>query len=266
MSLISIDQSKCKRDGICAAECPFHLIVLQGEKGFPEIQPEAEQLCIECGHCVSVCPHGALSLASITPDDCLDIPFGPAPDLKKAAQLLQGRRSIRSYQKDLVPHEHIKKILEVCRWAPSARNEQPTHWLIIENQEEVRRLAGHVVDWLRKENNYPGLVNAWDHGKDMVLRGAPHLAVVHASTLSSKPQIDCTIALTYFDLAASSHGIGCCWAGILMSAVSMGYQPLLDALALPEGHDLYGAMMFGYPRFPYFRIPPRKPLAATWRK
>lgn len=265
MAMISIDRTKCKKDGICVTECPFSLIALTGEEGFPEIRPAAARLCIQCGHCAAVCPHDALSLAGLNPDEFQPLGYGSPPTLKKIGQLFTCRRSIRNYQQEPVPRRHIEQLLDICRWAPSAKNAQPVHWLVLENSEEVRRLAGLVVDWLLTGTSYPGIVAAWDQGKDMVLRGAPHLLVAHAREDSLKPEIDCTIALTHFDLAASSGGIGTCWAGILMSAMTAGYQPLLDALALPEGHRAYGAMIFGYPRFPYFKIPPRKEARVTWR-
>jgi nitroreductase/NAD-dependent dihydropyrimidine dehydrogenase PreA subunit len=265
MAMITIDRTRCKKDGICAAECPFSLISLTDEDGFPEMRPAAAKLCIQCGHCVAVCPHDALSLAAMSRDDFQPLGYGSLPTLKKTGQLLASRRSIRSYQQQPILRPHIEQLLDICRWAPSAKNAQPVHWLVLENPETVRQLAGLVVDWLRTGTSYPGIVAAWDQGKDMVLRNAPHLLVAHAREDSLKPEIDCTIALTYFDLAANSGGIGTCWAGILMSAAAAGYAPLLDALALPEGHRLYGAMVFGYPRFPYFKIPARKEAQVTWR-
>ena len=265
MALITIDRTRCKKDGICAAECPFSLIALTGEDGFPEIRPAAARLCIQCGHCVAVCPHDALSLAAMKPDGFRAIGNGALPTLKKTGQLLTSRRSIRTYQQQTVPRKDIEALLDVCRWAPSAKNAQPVHWLVLENPKAVRHLAGLAVEWLRTGSAYPGIVAAWDQGKDMVLHGAPHLLVAHAHEKSLKPEVDCTIALTYFELAASSCEIGSCWAGILMSAVAAGYQPLLDALALPEEHRPYGALIFGYPRFPYFKIPPRKEPRVIWR-
>ena len=265
MALITIDRTKCKKDGICVAECPFGLIGLTGEEGFPEIRPAAARLCIQCGHCMAVCPHDALRLAAMNPDGFQPIGYGSPPTLKKTGQLLTSRRSIRTYDRQTVPRKQIEQLLDLCRWAPSAKNAQPVHWLVLETPEAVHQLAGLEVDWLRTGPTYPGIVSSWDQGKDMVLHDAPHLLVAHARQDSLKPEIDCTIALTYFDLAAASCDIGTCWAGILMSAVTAGYQPLLDALALPEGHNLYGAMIFGYPRFPYFKIPARKEARITWR-
>ncbi|MDH5525045.1 MAG: nitroreductase family protein [Desulfobulbaceae bacterium] len=267
MSLITIDKTKCKKDGICAGECPFSLIVDNKEDGFPELRPAAAKLCIRCGHCLAVCPHQALTFDQTSPADCLNTNRKTLPSPEATRQLLMERRSIRTYRNKPVDREILSQIIDASRWAPSAKNMQPVNWLIIENPEEVKRLSGHVVEYLKEVKAYPGLIRAWDNGRDMVLRGAPHLAVAHASAAKSlHPEIDSTIALTYFDLAAASHGVGTCWAGILMGAADLGYQPLLDALNLPEGHKVYGALMVGYPKFKYFRIPPRREPIVTWRK
>jgi hypothetical protein len=40
---------------------------------------------------------------------------------------------------------------------------------------------------------------------------------------------------------------------------------LKEALALPEKHQAFGALMIGYPRFRYQRIPIRKEPKIIWR-
>ena len=72
------------------------------------------------------------------------------------------------------------------------------------------------------------------------------------------------IALTYLELAATSMGLGCCWAGYF-NAAAASFPPLIEALALPEGHQSYGAMMIGFPQYQYQRLPARNEPAITWR-
>ncbi len=48
MSLFSVDSKKCNRDGICAAECPTKIIVLENKEAVPMPVPGAEELCINC--------------------------------------------------------------------------------------------------------------------------------------------------------------------------------------------------------------------------
>ncbi len=265
MAFLTIDHDKCKRDGICVAECPFSLIHENRETGFPEVRPAAERLCIVCGHCLAVCPHQALTLKAVNgaASPLVDRQLAASPAV--LAQFLKSRRSIRTYRKDRVDRATQEQLLDITRWAPSAKNGQPVHWLMVEDEAELRRLAGMVVDWFREENLYPGVVKAWGESKDLVLRDAPLLAIAHApKTGLLKPTEDCTIALTYLELAAHANGLGACWAGFLMSAAN-AYQPLIEALALPQDHKVYGAMMLGHPKFRYRRIPPRLPVRVEWR-
>lgn len=76
--------------------------------------------------------------------------------------------------------------------------------------------------------------------------------------------IDSTIAMTTFELLASAEQIGTCWAGFLMIAAKQ-WQPLREALEIPEGNVLTTALMVGYPKFRYSRLPERNPLTIQWR-
>lgn len=55
----------CTRCGDCAAACETH-IIKAGSGGFPELDFQQGE-CTFCQNCVSVCPTGALSLATETP-------------------------------------------------------------------------------------------------------------------------------------------------------------------------------------------------------
>ena len=74
----------------------------------------------------------------------------------------------------------------------------------------------------------------------------------------------CTIALTYLELAATSMGLGTCWAGYF-NVTATSFPPMQEALALPPGHQAFGSMMVGYPKFSYHRLPLRNPPAISWR-
>ncbi len=265
MELISVDRTKCKRDGICIAECPFSLIAESEDGGFPTARRAAAKICIDCGHCLAVCPHGALSFKGQEPGSCRPIDRKLTPTPEAIAQFLRSRRSIRTYKDKPVPREVLEELLDISRWAPSAKNAQPTKWLVIESAAEIKNLIDLTVEWLRQTSSFPGVVSAWEQeGRDLVLRNAPHLVIAYASEKALKPEIDCTIALTYLDLAAHGQGVGTCWAGIFLGA-AFNHPPLLAALNLPENHRVHGALMMGYPKYRYSRIPQRNPLSAIWR-
>jgi nitroreductase/NAD-dependent dihydropyrimidine dehydrogenase PreA subunit len=274
MALFTIDPNKCQRDGICVAECPAKIIELADDESFPRPIAGAEELCIHCGHCVTVCPDGALSLEDMKPEDCPPLRRDQLPGPEQCEHFLRSRRSIRNYKKKPVPRETLINLIEIARYGPTGHNLQPVHWLVIEQAEEVKRLAGLVADWMRlmlKEQpklaqlfHFERVVAAWDQGSDRILRGAPHLIIAHAQKALGPAQAACIITLTYLDLAAPSFGLGTCWAGYFNTAVNL-YPPLEQDLKLPKGNQCFGAMMIGYPKYQYHRLPLRKEPPITWR-
>jgi hypothetical protein len=62
---------------------------------------------------------------------------------------------------------------------------------------------------------------------------------------------------------AYNMGLGVCWAGYFGRA-ALTYAPLIKALAIPEGSKCYGAMLVGYPKYKYLRVPAFKEPPITW--
>jgi nitroreductase/NAD-dependent dihydropyrimidine dehydrogenase PreA subunit len=274
MSLFTVDQKECRQDGLCVAECPASLIEIIEKGGFPTPIAGAEERCINCGHCVSICPHEALSLKKMSPKDCLPVRKELLLSPEHCEHFLRSRRSIRNYKEKRVSRDLLQKLIETARYAPTGHNSQPVHWLVIEDPTEVRRLGGLVADWMRSllaeraeyalSMHMDRVVDSWDKGNDRILRSAPHLAVAHGLSTMPMFQSSCFIALTYLELAAPSLGLGTCWAGYFTAAVN-SYPPLQKALALPQGHQIIGAAMIGYPKYSYQRMPPRNKPEITWR-
>ena len=178
---------------------------------------------------------------------------------------------MRSYKKRPVPREELLRLIEIARYAPSGRNSQCVEWLVLSNRDELHHLTAIIADWMRWEtNNTPEStlvdweLKRWEAGKDVILRDAPVVIVTHAEKDNRMAPVDCTIALTYLELAGASMGLGCCWAGFFKSAAT-NFPPMMEALSLPDGHQCFGAMMVGYPKLRYHRMPLRKPPAITWR-
>jgi nitroreductase/ferredoxin len=273
MTLFTVDEAKCKRDGICVAECPAKIIQLKDEDGVPTPVKGADEFCIQCGHCVAVCPHGALSHQSMSPEQCPPVKREWILDPEKVEHFLRSRRSIRTYKEDPVDREIIAKLIDIARYAPSGHNLQPVQWMVIYDHERVQELAGMVVDWMRfmiKEQpamaaamNLDKVVAAWEMGMDNVCRNAPHIILAHAPKEDRTALTACTIALTYLELAVPSFGLGACWAGFFGAAAAF-WPPMQESLGLPEGHTCFGAMMVGYPKYRYHRLPLRNDPQIIW--
>jgi len=274
MTLFTVDRHRCKRDGICVAECPQGVIEINDPDTFPSLIESGEQVCINCGHCVAVCPHGAFMLATMKPEDCAPVMEEILPSAAQVEHFLKSRRSARAYKDKSVAREVLAKVIEIAAYAPSGHNNQPVHWTVIEDSKELHRLTALTIDWMRSmletmphsevTLTLEHFVDSWQRGGDPVLRGAPHLIIAHADKSVSTSPIDCTIALCYLELAAHSMGLAACWAGAIQMAAAL-YPPVAEALKLPSQHRCFGAMMMGYPEHRFRRIPLRDYPQVNWR-
>ncbi len=271
--MFTVDKEACNRDGLCVEECPARVIRLSPEDDLPVPLADFKDYCIACGHCVAVCPTEALRLEWLDPSQCPPVNRDIELDRAQAEQFLRSRRSIRTFRETPVERAKIEKLLEMACHAPSAKNNQPWHWTVVERPAEVRRLAGLVVEWMRgviaekpkvaAALSFTRVAAAWESGLERVCRGAPHLIVAHADRNYGFGAEDTALALSYIELYAPVLGLGTCWAGYFYSAVN-AYPPLFEALKLPARHKAFGALMVGHPAFRYQRLVPRTPPRVTW--
>lgn len=271
MPLFSVDPDKCNKDGLCAAECPAGCIEF-AEGTLPVPHEKKQAYCLNCGHCVAVCPTAAIRLEkfpveSVRRDRSLNISY------EQAEQFLKGRRSVRSFKDEPVDRELIGRILGVTEYGPSGHNARPTKWTVATNREKVAEVAGAVVDWMRGEVeqesrvaaslHLPGIVRAWDGGLDLVCRNAPALVVAYGPKRGVTPREDAIIAVNYLELAAAAAGLGACWCGYLIAAAAFD-RGVCDILGVPGDAVVYGALMLGKPRRRYRSIPPRPEPDVQW--
>jgi nitroreductase/NAD-dependent dihydropyrimidine dehydrogenase PreA subunit len=269
MASVIVDRNRCSKDGLCVDVCGLGLLEF-GEDGFPRSRKPAS--CIACGHCMAVCSRDALELESAKRNALVAIDPTLVPQPEQVEQLLRARRSVRSYRDTPVPAERIERIIGTANMAPSGMNQRPIRWTVVSGREQLLAVSQHVIDWMQlciehqpemaAHLQLESIVRNWP--KHDPLRGAPHLVVAHGPKANPMTPGSGPIAMTYFELAAEAHGVGTCWAGYLMMA-GQGYQPLLDALGIPEQDVLVASMMFGFPKLRFRHIPVRPMPEIAWR-
>jgi Nitroreductase len=262
MSLITIDKAACKRDGHCIETCPC-VVLTTDDDGYPITSPQSERQCISCGHCVAACPTAALKHAKLPPSDFLAVqPVQALPEALDA--LVRNRRSIRKFKKTPLPQDTLNRIFKVVQYAPTARNLNNISWFVTRTYEATRHLAGLTADWISQVGYMPTAMDTFNAGGDLVLHGAPHIAYCVSPMNALAPWTDGAIATTTLDLAATARGIGTCWAGVFMKAAGT-HVPLQQALRLPEGSGVLGALMLGLPAERFHHVPPHLGHAdVTW--
>jgi nitroreductase/NAD-dependent dihydropyrimidine dehydrogenase PreA subunit len=272
MAKIIVDQDRCTRCSICATICPLGIVDSADEIHLPQVTETKASSCINCGHCEAFCPSGALTLNFALDEKRAEAIDSGAISSDHLGTYLKSRRSIRHYTAQKVKKEKIEQILDIARYAASGMNSQPVQWIVAYDEKDVKRLSGLTIDWMRhlSESNNPmsayavRLVAAWECGIDPICYNAPHLLFAHIPENNPIAPTDAIIALTHFDIAAPAFGLGTCWAGFVAGA-ARSWKPMQEALALPAGRVIAYAMMFGYPQYKTYDIPPRNPVQVMWR-
>ena len=274
MVTIKVDKQTCNGDGKCVEICPVGILRMNEKERVPEFIPGGGDICINCGHCFAFCPVGAIELSTMSPKDSARLDYSKLPTPEQVELLLKGRRSIRNYKDEPVTRESIEKLLDCARFAPSGINKQPVNWLVMNNKEKVRELAGLVINWmdgllkaksaLAESLNFGRLVECWKNGDDKICRNAPCIIIAYGVKDDPMVPQSCTICAEYLELAAFGFGLGTCWAGYVNMAINMS-EDVRKFIGLSSRAIAGAVMMVGYPKYRYNRIPLRNPAKVIWK-
>ncbi|KPK72498.1 nitroreductase [candidate division WOR_3 bacterium SM23_60] len=118
-------------------------------------------------------------------------------------EVLKQRKSIRKYKPDPVSDDILNRILEAGRGAPSAKNIQPWHFIVVRNQKTKEQL----IDACRGQR--------FIAQADVILCGcsSEKIAWGRMGGYMSAFAIDLTIAFEHMILAAANEGLATCWIG-----------------------------------------------------
>lgn len=130
---------------------------------------------------------------------------------KDTIQAIMERRSVRSYQTKALPEKDLKTILEAGRQAPSAANRQPWHFVVVQGEEQKKKVAAACSNQL------------W-----MAEAGAIVAGIAKPGVSEKWCAVDVAIAMENMILAATSLGYGTCWIG------AFDQDQVKAVLAVPE--------------------------------
>jgi nitroreductase len=145
-------------------------------------------------------------------------------------EIVKKRRSVRKYKQREISTEHLKKILEAARLAPSARNAQPWRFIVVNDQKMKEFLAEAVGD--------QGFLA--DANVVIVVLGDPDVAPYWFVR-------DPMIAAEHMILAATALGYGTCWIGALADYVPENMDDVKKRLNIPEKITVVCLVTIGVP-------------------
>ncbi len=174
-------------------------------------------------------------------------------------QAIYARRAVRQYTDEPVPRGVLQRLIEAAIQAPSAVNEQP--WLFTVVQDRAL-LAGISHDAKTHLLRAPPAILAPQHLRELleepafdIFYHAPALILISSATHGQWAVENCALAAQNLMLSACAHGLGSCWIGFA--------QPWL---ATPEGKAALDLPPMSLPVAPIIVGRPKSEPAAVARK
>ena len=153
-------------------------------------------------------------------------------------ECLRDRRTVRHFDKVEIPDKTLTRILNAARWAPSSRNQQPWHLVVVKNRGTLDQI-GTVA----KTGSFIG--------------DAP-LAIAIVMEGADQPGMDAGRALQQMELMAWSEGLGTCFVTLRAEE----RNSIKKILQIPDQMELITVLPFGVRSGEYKgRGTPRKPLS-----
>lgn len=158
-------------------------------------------------------------------------------------QAISNRRSHREYSKEQLPEDVLSAILKAGLEAPSARNKQPWHFSVVQNEALIQEVHDEAAKNMSASSGSPRFKNP----DFQIFYHAPTVVFVFGEKDYHWTHIDCGIATESMVLAAESLGVGSVILGLPHPAFEGDNADNLRAkLDCPEGYDFVIAIAFGY--------------------
>ena len=143
-------------------------------------------------------------------------------------EIIEKRRSVRSYREDEILEETLDKVLEAGRMAPSSHNAQEYKFVVVKDASTRKALADAA--------NQRFIAQA-----PVIIAGvALNPEEIMDSDVPAYP-VDLSIALDHMTLAAVEEDLGTCWIGAFDQA------KVKQILGVPEQYKVMALLPMGIP-------------------
>ena len=166
------------------------------------------------------------------------------------SEVLLKRRSIRKYLNKSVEMDLLKNIIHESTLAPSAGNEQPWKYIIVQHAPVLHRISEECKKTLlarivNNPNDYAKKYKRRLQNESFnIFYNAPCLVLILGESHVKNLLFDCTLAASYFMMSAAAKGLGTCWVNF---ARELANPALLEQIGVPENHTIVAPIIIGYP-------------------
>ena len=143
--------------------------------------------------------------------------------------IMKKRFSVRRFKDKEVEQEKIDKLIEAARIAPSAKNVQPWHFVIIKDKEKREKLT-NICKGQKFVSQAPISIAVCANHRDYTMTSGENAS-----------SVDATIAAEHIALEAVELGLGTCWLGAFYA------DQLAELIELPDDYKVVTLLPIGYP-------------------
>jgi nitroreductase len=175
--------------------------------------------------------------------------------MNEVLNVIKSRRSVRSFKTEQISQESLDLILEAGIYAPTAHNDQPWHFTVIQNENMLQYINDKTregalksdIPWVQKMGSNPDFY---------VTYNAPTLIIVSGRADAIAWEADCAAAIQNILLAAGSLGIGSVWLGLLRFFFEQEGE--IEKLGIPEGYKPFYGVSLGYKKSEEIQAAPKR--------
>lgn len=170
------------------------------------------------------------------------------------------RRSVRDFASDAIDRTVIRQIIDAAIQAPSAVNEQPWCFTVVQEQPTLDRISSRAKAHLlaAPSGSLPARLHDMLRNPDFqIFYHAPALVVISARANGPWMIEDCALAAENLMLAACAVGLGTCWIGFAQAWLQS--PDGRKALNLPAEAVPVAPIIVGRPRSAAPAVPRKEP-------
>ena len=200
-------------------------------------------------------------------------------------EFIYKRKSIRKFKEGEIPKEDILKLLDAATQAPSPKNQQTWHFVVLQNRDIINNMAEivtnkhiYLAEIAKEEKQRKLMMNTLPYY--ICFKDAPVVVIVYSKEYKMIEE-DILKANNaneeVIEILKSTHsevqGIGAAVENFLLAATAMGYgacymtgpahskREIEELINFnKEGYELMAMISLGIPEEETPKAPPRKPL------
>lgn len=261
--MLTIDKDLCIHCGTCVEECNDDCLKLtDGVLSYDDSR------CIMCGHCLAVCPRDAIMIDGdgYNVEEVEEFSFLESTPLAFVRRDIMMRRSVRSFNEEPVSEDILNLIIDVAKYAPTAKNCQHNALKVVTDPEKIDELLVDLMEEIGElgkayMRDNPQLAAFFlskyrefhEEQIDGLFYGAPVIIMVFSNS-----DVDGAICASTMGRIMETEDLGYCY--VKLAAEPMNSPKLRAKYNIPDDLHCVIAMAIGHYDAEYFCSVPRKDL------